>query len=369
MLADVHRITADTLAHVQEYLATDTTTPLVVEAHHDDLAGGTVWGLLRTAQTENPDRIILVDTDHHPASQEALPALVASGQPQARIRNGVITIPRLTRTPADHQTPTGQPADLSQGTILITGGTGSLGSLIARHLVTTHGARDLVLVSRSGPDADNAAELTTELEEHGARVRVIACDITDHDALTRLIDHIGPLTGVIHTAAALADTTFDRLDTHGLTTTLAPKADPAWWLHQLTRHHDLALFVVFSSAAAVLGSPGQANYAAANSFLDTLATHRRTQGLPATSLAWGWWQRTSGMTRHLTQTDHDRMTRTGIRPLTDQQGLELFDTALAGDSGNVVTATFDLPTISRSGAIPPYCCKGSSARRVGRRSG
>ncbi|MEU4906858.1 SDR family NAD(P)-dependent oxidoreductase, partial [Streptomyces sp. NPDC022067] len=669
VVADTHRITTETLAHVQHHLAHDTTTPLVVEATHDDLAGAAVWGLLRTAQTEHPNRIILIDTDDHPASREILPALVASGEPQARIIDGTVTVPRLTTTaatealtppadthawhldtsehgtlenltlipsdtatrnllpgevriavraaglnfrdvlialgmypgeatmgseaagivldvgpditdltPGDHvtglfpnaltntaiadrrmvtPTPAGwshtqaaafpivfltayyalhdlaalkpgervlihagtggvgtaaiqlaqhlgaevfataspakwphlramgldddhiassrtldfentfrttthdhgihvilnsltddlidaslrlltpggrfiemgktdlrDPADLPEGvtyqafdlardagadriaamlaelvelfgsgalrlppvrcwdvreavdafrfmaqahhvgkvvltiphtpdgTVLITGGTGSLGSLIARHLVTEHGVRDLVLASRQGPDADGVTELTTELHHLGARVRVRSCDLTNRTALATLIADIGPLTGVIHTAGALADTTIDHLDPDALTTTFAPKADAAWWLHELTRDQDLALFVVFSSSAAVLGSPGQANYAAANSFLDALVTHRRRQGLPGTSLAWGWWQREGGMTAHLTQADHDRMTRAGIHGLTDDEGTALFDTALSHGLGAVAPVKLHLPTLNRADTVP-----------------
>ncbi|MBL1121081.1 SDR family NAD(P)-dependent oxidoreductase, partial [Streptomyces sp. 110] len=245
-----------------------------------------------------------------------------------------------------------EPVTIGEGTVLITGGTGSLGSLIARHLVTEHGVRDLVLTSRQGPDAGGATELTTELQQHGARVRTISCDLTDRAALARLIDETGPLTGVIHAAGALADATIDHLDTDALTTTFAPKADAAWHLHELTRDQDLTLFVVFSSLAGMLGSAGQANYAAANSFLDALIAHRRHQGLPGTSLAWGSWERTSGMTRHLVRADHDRLARSGLRPLTDEQGLKLFDAALATDLEQVVTAMFDLSTSGRSGAVP-----------------
>ncbi|WP_458085097.1 SDR family NAD(P)-dependent oxidoreductase [Streptomyces malaysiensis] len=670
VLADTHRITTETLTRIQQHLAADTTAPLVVEASYDDLAGAAVWGLIRTAQTEHPNRIVLVDTDDHPASQEVLPILVASGEPQARIRDGAITLPRLTTTavtealtpPADadawhldtsergtlenltltgsdtatrsllpgevrvavraaglnfrdvlialgmypgeatmgseasgivldigpditdltpgdrvtglfpdalanvvvadrrtitpiptgwsytdaaafpivyltayyglhdlaalkpgervlihagtggvgtaaiqlaqhlgaevfatanptkwphlramglddhhiatsrttdfettfHTTTQGQgihvilnsltdnlidaslrlltpngrfiemgktdlrnAEDLPEGityqafdlaldagadriagmlaelvelfdsralslppvrcwdvresvdafrfmaqarhigkvvltiphtpdgTILITGGTGNLGSLIAHHLVTTHGARDLVLTSRQGPNAPGATELTNQLQEHGARIRVRSCDLTDRTALATLIDDIGPLTGIIHTAGALADTTIDHLNADALTTTLTPKANPAWWLHELTQDHDLALFVVFSSSAAVLGSPGQANYAAANSFLDALITHRRRQGLPGTSLAWGWWQRTGAMTAHLTQADHDRMTRAGLYGITEAEGTALFDTALGRGLGAVAPVKLHLPTIARSGSVPP----------------
>ncbi|UTP36838.1 ketoreductase domain-containing protein [Streptomyces rapamycinicus] len=165
--------------------------------------------------------------------------------------------------------------------MLVTGGTGGLGSLVARHLVTEHGVLDLVLASRQGPDADGVTELIAELQQLGAQVRVRSCDTTDRAALAALVDEVGPLTGVVHTAGALADATVDHLDADALATTFAPKAHAAWWLHELTQDHGLTLFVVFSSLASVLGSAGQANYAAANSFLDALATHRRTLASPA----------------------------------------------------------------------------------------
>ncbi|MCQ6253268.1 type I polyketide synthase, partial [Streptomyces malaysiensis] len=342
VLADTHRITTETLTHVQQHLAQDTTTPLVIEATYDDLAGAAVWGLIRTAQTEHPNRIVLVDTDNHPTSRKALPALIASGEPQARIRDGAITLPRLARRSMGAGTSPDQRPDLSSGPVLVTGGTGGLGSLVARHLVAEHGVRDLVLASRRGPDADGVTELTAELTDLGARVRSVSCDLTDRPALAALIDDIGPLTGVVHTAGALADATVDHLDADALATTFAPKADAAWWLHELTQDQNLTLFMVFSSVAGVLGNAGQANYAAANSFLDALITHRRSHGLPGTSLAWGSWERATGMTAHLTQADHDRMARDGLRPLADAEGLALFDAALAAEAGSVVTAAFDL---------------------------
>ncbi|MEU0931679.1 type I polyketide synthase, partial [Streptomyces malaysiensis] len=357
VLADTHRITTETLTHVQQHLAQDTTTPLVVEATYDGLAGAAVWGLIRTAQTEHPNRIILIDTDNHPTSRKALPTLIASGEPQARIRDGAITLPRLTRWSMGAGTSPDQRPDLSSGPVLVTGGTGGLGSLVARHLVAEHGVRDLVLASRRGPDADGVTELTAELTDLGARVRSVSCDLTDRAALAALLDETGPLTGVVHTAGALADATVDHLDADALATTFAPKADAAWWLHELTQDQNLTLFMVFSSVAGVLGNAGQANYAAANSFLDALITHRRRHGLPGTSLAWGSWERGTGMTAHLAQADHDRMARDGLRPLADAEGLALFDAALAAEAGSVVTAAFDLVAL-RAAPVTPIVLRG-----------
>ncbi|WP_030248274.1 SDR family NAD(P)-dependent oxidoreductase, partial [Streptomyces sp. NRRL S-350] len=176
------------------------------------------------------------------------------------------------------------------GTVLITGGTGTLGSLLAQHLVTTHGIRHLLLTSRRGPDTPGADQLTTRLTELGATTTITACDTTDRHALDTLLTHIPtdhPLTAVIHTAGLLDDATLTTLTPRQLHTVLQPKTDAAWHLHQATRHLPLQAFVLYSSIAATIGSPGQANYAAANAYLDALATHRHTHGLPAHSLAWG----------------------------------------------------------------------------------
>ncbi|NUP46585.1 MAG: SDR family NAD(P)-dependent oxidoreductase, partial [Catenulispora sp.] len=230
------------------------------------------------------------------------------------------------------------------GTVLITGGTGTLGALTARHLAEHHGARHLLLTSRSGPDAAGAAELQAELAALGAQATITACDATDRDALADLLaaipdDH--PLTAVIHTAGVLDDAVVTALtDTH-VDTVLRPKVDAAWNLHDLTEHHDLSAFVLFSSAAGILGGAGQANYAAANTYLDALAQHRHALGLPATSVAWGPWQQTSGMTGTLSEVDQARIRRTGLRPLSTHQALTHLDAALAAPHPAQVCVHFD----------------------------
>nr|WP_069883443.1 type I polyketide synthase [Streptomyces luteocolor] len=214
------------------------------------------------------------------------------------------------------------------GTVLVTGGTGLIGSAVARHLVTGHGVGDLVLTSRRGQDAPGARELAAELTALGATVRVEACDAADRAALGALLGGIDGLCGVVHAAGALDDGIVSALTPERLDTVLRPKLDAAWNLHELTRDRDLALFVLFSSAAGALGSAGQGGYAAANSFLDALAEERRAQGLPAHSLAWGLWADRSAMTGTLGTADLDRMRRIGIRPLTTDEGLALFDAAV-----------------------------------------
>ena len=246
-----------------------------------------------------------------------------------------------------------------EGTVLITGGTGVLGTLLARHLVTRHGARNLLLVSRKGRAADGAAAIESELTELGASVRIASCDAADRDSLQELLAGIPvehPLTAVIHAAGVLDDAVFAAQTPRHLDAVLRPKIDAAWNLHELTASADLSAFVMFSSAAGVLGSPGQANYAAANAFLDALAQHRRQQGLPGVSMAWGWWAQATGMTGHLNERDRARMSRGGYIPMSSADGLALFDAALRQARSFVVPAQFDLATIrSRSavGGLPP----------------
>jgi acyl transferase domain-containing protein/NADPH:quinone reductase-like Zn-dependent oxidoreductase/NADP-dependent 3-hydroxy acid dehydrogenase YdfG/acyl carrier protein len=232
----------------------------------------------------------------------------------------------------------------AHGTVLITGGTGSLGALVARHLVVEHGVRNLVLASRGGSLAPGARELEAELRELGARVSITPCDVSDHAQVRELLDAVPaehPLSGIVHTAGVLADGLIDSLDSERLESVLAAKADGAWHLHELTRHLDLEIFVMFSSAAGVLGGPGQANYAAANTFLDALAQHRHALGLSATSIAWGPWQQTGGMTAALNEADHQRIARSGLRPLAADEALSLFDIAISAATPHLLAAQLD----------------------------
>ncbi|MBB4683801.1 type I polyketide synthase [Amycolatopsis jiangsuensis] len=223
-------------------------------------------------------------------------------------------------------------------TVLVTGGTGGLGAVIARHLVTKHGVTKLLLTSRRGPAAPGAADLAADLRGLGAQVRVEACDVADRDALAALLDGVD-LTGVVHAAGVLDDGILTALTPERLSGVLRPKADAAWHLHELTKNRDLALFALYSSVSGVVGSAGQASYAAANTFLDALAEQRRAEGLPAVSLAWGLWR--EGMGSELADADVERLAREGLPPLTVETGLKLFDAALAGGFATVLPIELD----------------------------
>ncbi|BBZ52306.1 type I polyketide synthase [Mycobacterium heidelbergense] len=253
--------------------------------------------------------------------------------------------------------PSGPGGGLAAGTVLITGGTGMAGSTLARHLVARHGVRDLLLLSRRGPDAPGSAELVAELEAAGARARVVACDAADRQGLARVIAEIPvrrPLSGVIHAAGVLDDAVVTSLTPERVDTALRAKVDAAWNLHELTRDLDVSAFVMFSSMAGLVGSSGQGNYAAANSFLDGLAAHRRAHGLPAISLAWGLWDQASAMTGGLDAADLARLGRDGILALSSDEAMELFDTALIIDEPFMAPARIDLTALrAHAAAVPP----------------
>ncbi|MFE1273427.1 SDR family NAD(P)-dependent oxidoreductase, partial [Streptomyces sp. NPDC058758] len=332
-------------------------------------AGAALWGLVRSARSEAaPGRIVLVDTDGD-VPAERLSAILASGAAEAVVRGGAVLTPRLRRVPGAGAP--GRPSWATGGTVLITGGTGALGSVVARHLAAEYGAAHLLLVGRTGEEADGAAELTADLKELGAEVTVAACDVADRDALAALLAKVPadrPLTGVVHAAGVLDNGLIDALTPERLHAVLRPKVDGAWNLHELTRDTELGVFVLFSSTVGVFGGPGQANYAAANAFLDGLAGHRRAHGLPAVSVAWGLWEG-GGINGRLHDKDLQRFVRSGFLPTTPEQGLALFDRALGADAAAVVATPLSLDDIRAGDGVPLLLRTVAGGRPVRRAAG
>ena len=223
-----------------------------------DLRLAPLWGLVRSAQAEHPGRFMLVDVDDDQC--HLLPAALATGEPQLAIRARGLLAPRLVRAlvPADHRPWRPDP----DGTVLITGGTGGLGALLARHLVAEHGAVHLLLVSRRGLAAEGAAGLAADLASRGAAVHVAACDVSSREevgALLASIDEDHPLTAVIHAAGVLDDGVVESLTNDRIDRVLAPKMDAALHLQELTERLGVTAFVLFSSLAGMVGGPGQGN--------------------------------------------------------------------------------------------------------------
>jgi acyl transferase domain-containing protein/acyl carrier protein len=319
-----------------------------------------VWGLLRSAQSEHPGRFTLLDLDDAEESWSVIAATLSrsdnleTGQ-QLAVREGEVFAPRLVGA-SDRVAPPASGAamwDLVQGgTVLVTGGTGELGGLVARHLAGAHGVRSLLLVSRRGREAPGADALEAELTALGAQVVVAACDVSDREQLAQLLTAVPaehPLSGVVHTAGVLDDGVIDSLTPERVDRVLAPKLDAAWHLHELTSGLDLGAFVLFSSAAGTLGSPGQGNYAAGNVFLDALAAHRQAAGLPGASLGWGRWAPPSEMSGTMSEIDTVRMQRSGFGAFSAEEGLELLDAALHSGAALTIPLRLD-PAVLRTQA-------------------
>ncbi|MET9498163.1 type I polyketide synthase [Streptomyces sp. NPDC006552] len=248
-----------------------------------------------------------------------------------------------------------------EGTVLLTGGLGGLGRITARHLVADQGVRHLLIAGRRGPDAPGAAELRAELAALGAEVTIAACDVADRTALAALLAAIPadrPLTAVVHTAGVLADGVLSSMTPQRFTEALRPKADAVVTLHELTRGLDLARFVVFSSVAGTFGGAGQANYSAANAFLDAFAGHRRAQGLPAVSLAWGTWLPDAGMTGELGDADRERHARTGMVALDAAHGMRLLDAATGTDRAALLPMHLDPAALRAHHDVLPVLLRG-----------
>ncbi|MEU1425354.1 SDR family NAD(P)-dependent oxidoreductase, partial [Kitasatospora sp. NPDC005751] len=342
-----------------------------------DLAAASVRGLLRSAQAENPGRLVLADLPAVEAgARSALLATVVGGdEPELAIRGEAAYGRRLTR-PSGELEPVIWPADAvadpAARSLLVTGGTGTLGGLVAKHLVATGRAGGAVLTSRSGPAAAGAAALAAELAELGVWVRIVACDAADRDALAEVLDRIpaeNPLGSVVHSAGVVDDGVIASLTPERLAAVMRPKVDAAWNLHELTAGLDLERFVLFSSAASTFGAAGQASYVASNSFLDALAGYRRAAGLAGMSLQLGPWMHEAGIGRNLDRTSLSRIDR-GFVPLGAEDGLVVLDVALARDEAVLMPARLDLAALRAQAAgsadVPPLwrTLAGVSVRRT-----
>ncbi len=358
---------AEVLATLQEAISAGEETRVafltrgavaVTAAESPDLAAASAWGLVRSAQAEHPGRFLLVDTDDSGASRAALPAALAiDAEPQLALREGVALAARLVRAERDEAEP--EPLD-PERTILVTGGTGALGALFARHLVAEHGARHLLLTSRRGPEAPGAKELAAELEQLGAEVRVAACDVAEREQLQELLDSIlpeHPLGMVLHAAAVFDNALVEAMSAEQLDRVLDAKAQAAWNLHELTRESEPSELIFFSSIAGTFNNPGQGNYAAANAFLDALAQRREIEGLRSRSVAWGPWEsETSGPADSLGEADLARLGRAGFLSISAAQGLELFERVRALAQPWAVAAPLNLTALralARKGELSP----------------
>ncbi|HEX4224179.1 MAG TPA: type I polyketide synthase, partial [Pseudonocardiaceae bacterium] len=355
VVESTHELTSRVLGQLQHWLSDErfVTTPLVVRTRGavpaqagesvSDLAAAAVWGLVRSAQSENPGRIILLDTDAE-LDAAMLGHALAADEPQLALREGRFHAARLVRV---RPTDSPQPVLDTSGTVVITGA-GGLGGVVARHLVNAHGVRHLLLLSRRGMDAPGAAELVAELD---AEVTVASCDVTDGQALAEALASVS-VTGVVHTAGVLDDGVIGSLSEEQLDRVLAPKVDAAWHLHELTQGLDLSMFVVFSSLAGILGGAGQGNYAAGNAFLDALIQQRRDKGLPGLSMAWGAWTTEVGLVGSLSENDLRRIARSAIPPLSVEQGMILFDRALCADQPVLALTRLNVPALRAQHDVP-----------------
>ncbi|MER5549077.1 type I polyketide synthase [Streptomyces sp. NPDC002589] len=348
LLADARLASTRFVLVTRAAVATGDATPV-------DPAQAAARGLLMSAQAEHPDRFVLADLGTGNADAGLLAAAVgtalAEDEPQLAVREGALLVPRLARVT---ERPHPDPAPATEnGTVLVTGASGGIGTEVVRHLAGAHGVRRLLLLSRKGPDDPRAAELVRELAESGTEAVLAACDTADRAALAAVLDDVPaehPVTAVVHIAGVVDDGVLTTLTPDRIDTVLRPKVDAAQHLHELTAGLELSHFVLFSSGVGTFGGAGQANYAAANAFLDALAHQRRAAGLPATSLAWGLWETTAGMSAELSEVDRRRLAQSGVVALTPPQGLALFDAAWQSDAPTLVPMGLDAAVLRKKAA-------------------
>lgn len=326
------------------------------------LAQATLWGLGRVLALEHPEMFGgLVDLD--PAESEGDASLLfqeiwtPEDEGQVAFRGGQRYVARLKRCEA-RKTSEKSFSLHPEATYLITGGLGALGIEIARWMVEKN-ARNVVLVGRSKASS-KASEALNQMEACGARVLVINGDVSCEGDVTRILAEIDqslpPLRGIVHAAGVLDDGILLDQDGSRFTRVLMPKVNGAWILHTLTKQIDLDFMALFSSAASCLGSAGQGNYAAANSFLDALAHYRRSIGLPAISINWGPWAQV-GMAAALSSRHRERMASVGMGMIEPHQGLGALELVLGLDVAQVAVLPVNWPAMLRPfapGEEPPF---------------
>jgi acyl transferase domain-containing protein/surfactin synthase thioesterase subunit len=311
----------------------------------------TLWGLGRTIMQEHPElRCTLVDLSPEASAARALTRELAAQDDEAEVawRHEQRHVARLVRAPRERAPSGDSSAPLrTDGTVLITGGLGALGLEAARSFARL-GVKHLVLIGRRGLDTPGAPQAVAELEALGTSVTVAAVDVTNRDALSRVLASVPlshPLRAIIHAAAVLDDGLLSEQTPERFARVMAPKVGSAWNLHLLSLPLRLDRFVLFSSLAGTLGSPGQGGYAAANAFLDALASHRQAGGLAGLSLAWGPWE-ARGLTAKLDSNQRARLARQGIGMLSASEGPRLFEEAIARPEAELVVAAIDLPVVA-----------------------
>ncbi|SEL14132.1 Acyl transferase domain-containing protein [Stigmatella aurantiaca] len=303
-------------------------------------------GLAAVITHEHPElRCAHVDLSAQPSPEEIASLteeLLGDGaEDRIALRGTARHVARLGRGISGRQAPEPR-AFTADGTYLITGGLGGLGLEVAKWFIQ-RGARNLALTGRGAP-TEEAQRVLGELRESGAEVRVYRADVTSAADVARLLETIDselpPLRGIVHAAGVIADGVLTQLDEPRLRAVLAPKVQGAWNLHAQTQGRPLELFVMFSSAASMLGSPGQGNYAAANAFMDVLAHHRRAAGLPALSVNWGPWADV-GLAA-VAANRGDRLALRGVGNMPPAQALEALGRLLVQDAAQVAVVPLDL---------------------------
>ncbi|KFY51099.1 hypothetical protein V496_08929 [Pseudogymnoascus sp. VKM F-4515 (FW-2607)] len=373
VIVSAHDFAGKALSQLQEVIRTGYAAPVVwvtrhaVGVDHNDhpigIGAAPLLGLMRTARSEHPElRLRLIDVDLVTPLTSLGLALMLEGPTEITVRKGQLLEPHMERSSlAATSSPSSRKLLLrAGGTVLVTGGLGDIGSRVARRLVSSHGVRDLVLLSRRGMQDPGAEAIVASLAKLGAKITVVAIDVAVPKSLRSILQIFTaerPLRGVVHAAGVVDSGTLPCLTAQKFASTFMPKVDGLWNLHQLTKDMDLDFFVMFSSISSVMGLPGLGNYAAANSFVDMVAYLRRAQGLPATSLAYGTWDG-DGMITTLVSATRAHLSQFGLGLLAPEVGLDLFEQAVQEGRVLSIPAVLDVERLrvycENQGGVPPF---------------